>query len=449
MNSHDSLRMEQLLRERGYGAASAPDHADLIVFNTCSIRAKAEQKLFSAVGTFRDLKNERPDLIIAVAGCMAQQYGKVLFNRQPIVDLAIGPDHIEELPDLVERIIQGEGPLVSTGKETGTPRFMPASATTGPRVATCYVTIMKGCNERCSYCIVPSTRGRERYRPSREIITEVSQLATAGVSEITLLGQTVNAWREPNAPGEPAFDRLVRAIASEAPTLRRLRYTSPHPRYMTPSLIEAYADLAILPAHVHLPVQSGSDRILKRMVRRHNRSQYLDAIGALKRARPGLTVSTDLIVGFPGETAEDFQRTLDLVREAQFVAAYGFKYSPRPLTPALQLSDDVPEAVKEERLAILLGLIEEQQNAHLASLVGQSTWVLLEGTNEKQPTLYTGRSERNEIVHVSVPFDADWSGAMVRVMIEQANKHSLMASLIDGPSHRPRCGSVTLSNSCL
>jgi tRNA-2-methylthio-N6-dimethylallyladenosine synthase len=437
MNIHDSRRIEQVLRERGYNGSESAEKADLIIFNTCSIRAKAEQKLFSAVGTFRDLKRERPEIVVVVAGCMAQQYGKALFRRQPVIDIAIGPDHICELPDLVDRVHAGGGPLVSIEKETGAPRFLQPRATSKSPLVSGYVTIMKGCDERCSFCIVPYTRGPEMYRPADEIVDEVAKLVEAGVREITLLGQTVNSWRDPafgsKATGDPAFAKLLRRVAAEVPELQRLRYTSPHPRYMTGELVQAHAELAVLPLHVHLPVQSGSDRVLKRMVRHHGRDQYIESARALKRARPGIVLSTDLIVGFPGETDEDFEQTLDLVREVGFVSGYAFKYSSRPFTPALKLGDTIPETVKEERLASLLSLIELQQTAHLESLVGQRVKVLLEGPNRKEPSHFTGRSQRHEIVHVSVPKGSDWTGKLVDVLVQHANKHSLMGSFADGP----------------
>lgn len=451
MNIHDSRRIEQVLRERGYHCSESAEQADLVIFNTCSIRAKAEQKLFSAVGTLRDIKLERPEIVVVVAGCMAQQYGKALFHRQPVIDIALGPDHICELPDLVDRVQAGGGPFVSTEKEAGTPRFLQPGPMSESPLVSGYVTIMKGCDQRCSFCIVPYTRGPEKYRPADEIVDEVAKLVTAGVREITLLGQTVNSWREPavgsSETGEPAFAKLLRRVAAEVPALQRLRYTSPHPRYMTAQLIQAHAELEVLPLHVHLPVQSGSDRVLKRMVRRHGRDQYIENVRALKRARPGLALSTDLIVGFPGETDEDFEHTLNLVREVGFVSAYAFKYSPRPFTPALKLGDDIAETVKEERLDRLLSLIEVQQNAHLESLVGQKVKVLLEGPNRKEPSCFTGRSERHEIVHVLVPKGSEWTGKLVDVLVEHANKHSLMGSLADSP--RPQGLVLGSSTMCL
>lgn len=432
MNVHDSRRIVEALDDYGYQATHDAGTADLIIFNTCSVRDKAEHKLVSAVGALRSLKKKRADLIIAVAGCMAQQYGEALLKKIDFIDLVIGPDNIVELPCLVARVKQAARPLVRTVFDLDDPSFLRArAAPRGNRVAE-YVTIMKGCNERCAFCIVPTTRGSERYRRADEIIDEIRQLVEGGIREVTLLGQTVNSWYDPDQKEKRekfAFAYLLRRIALEVPKLIRLRYTSPHPGYLTPALITAHAELDLLPWHLHLPVQSGSDRMLKRMVRRYSRNSYLEKTQALLKARPGLTFSTDFIVGFPGETEDDFQQTLSLVREVGFVTAFAFKYSPRPNTPALKLGDPVPESVKNQRLERLFELLEAQQSAHNKSLVGTKTRVLLEKANLKDINSYSGRSHRHEIVHVEVPAGIDFNGRLVEVMIERANRHSLIGSL--------------------
>src|SRR5688572_4216100 len=371
MNQHDSERIGEVLRGAGYRDVSEPEAADLIVLNTCSIREKAEQKLRSEVGRLGLLKRHRPELAIAVAGCVAQQEGERLLERLPQIDLILGPDNIPELPGLLADLEIGGVPRVRTEFDTSSPHFLAAQPEPGRQGATAFVTVMKGCDERCTFCIVPYTRGPERYRKADDIVAEIRGMVDGGVREVTLLGQTVNSWIEPGQVSPVSqFASLLRRIAHEVPELARLRYTSPHPRHLTDALIDAHAELAVLPHHVHLPVQSGSDRLLKRMLRRYTRAHYLDRIAALRARVPDLTLSTDVIVGFPGETEEDFEATLSLVREAGFVAAFAFKYSPRPHTPALKLEDDVTEEIKDERLQRLLALIETQQSAHLRSLVG-------------------------------------------------------------------------------
>jgi tRNA-2-methylthio-N6-dimethylallyladenosine synthase len=459
MNVHDSTRMEEALVAHGWVAAQGHDDADLIVFNTCSVREKAEQKLRSEIGRLKPLKAQRPGLVIAIAGCVAQQEGDALLARLPHVDLIVGPDNLGELPMLAETIRLGGPPVARTVFDLDAPAFLHAAPKLPGRTTpvSAFVTTMKGCDERCSFCIVPYTRGPERYRPLREIVDECARLVDAGVREIMLLGQTVNSWLPPeeyaalpaagdDSPAqrargdESAFATLLRAIAREVPGLRRLRYASPHPRHVTPDLIAAHAELDVLARHVHLPVQSGSDRMLKRMIRRYRREEYVARAAALKASRPGLTLSTDVIVGFPGETDDDFEQTLSLVREVGFIALFGFKFSPRPYTPALKLADDVPEPLKAERLARLFAEVERQQQAHLASLVGSDVDVLFEGPsspNEKEGRVTSfakmmGRSERNEIVHVDVPAGRDGAalvGQVVRLRVARANAHSLGGEL--------------------
>ncbi len=430
MNVHDSRRIEEVLRASGWEPTDEGALAELIVLNTCSVREKAEHKLMSALGTLRPFKAER-EVIVAVAGCVAQQEGERLLARAPLVDIVIGPDNIPELPALIEHARSGGPPIARTVFDLDDPHFLSATPRPAHREVTSYVTVMKGCDERCTFCVVPYTRGPERYRGAEAIVSEIRGLVDGGVREVTLLGQTVNSWFEPSddeGPRASEFASLLRRIAAEVPALARLRYTSPHPRHLTDALIAAHAELPVLPRHVHLPVQSGSDRVLKRMLRRYTREHYLARIAALREAVPGLTLSTDLIVGFPGETDEDFALTLSLVEEAGFVAAFAFKYSPRPHTPALKLGDDVPEHVKDERLQAVLSLVERQQGAHLASLVGTETEVLVEGPSAKGER-FTGRSSRHEIVHVVAPEGVDPTGHVVRVSIEQAFKHSLLGRM--------------------
>jgi len=442
MNVHDSERMHEVLRGAGYVESDDPRAADVVVLNTCSVREKAEQKLLSEVGRLAKLKRERPELVLVVAGCVAQQEGEKLLTRAPSIDLVVGPDNIPELPRLVDELSLGAPPLVRTVFDIEEPRFLTAlSVAAGSPTA--YVTIMKGCDERCSFCIVPYTRGPERYRPSDEIVAEIAALAAAGVREVTLLGQTVNSYQDPQkalprAPGasaddpdESEFAALLRRIALEVPDLKRLRYTSPHPRHLTPSLILAHAELSVLARHVHLPVQSGSDRILKRMIRRYTRAEYVTRTAALVRAVPDVALSTDIIVGFPGETDDDFAATLSLVREIGYKGLFGFKYSVRPYTPARKLPDDVPEAVKSERLARLFEASEELLGAHLRSLVGTGQRVLIEAEGKEGGASFSGRTERNEIVHIHGAEGLDLRGEIVDVSVVRANKHSLQGELTE------------------
>ncbi len=445
MNVHDSRRIEEVLRANGYREATEPALADLLVVNTCSVRDKAEHKLMSLLGTFRPFKEANRDTVLAVAGCVAQQEGERLLRKAPFIDIVLGPDNIPELPELIQNVEQGSPPITRTVFDMDDPQFLRAKPHRDRPEVTAYVTVMKGCDERCTFCIVPYTRGAERYRPADEILGEIADLVEGGVREITLLGQTVNSWHEPGdwtaamqtpskmAASTSAFPALLRRIASEVPRLARLRYTSPHPRHVTPALVDAHADLGVLPAHVHLPVQSGSDVLLRRMARRYTAEDYVARTDALKRARPGLTLSTDFIVGFPGETEADFEQTLALVRRVGFVAAFGFKYSPRPYTPALKLGGEVPEDVKDERLSRLFSLVETQQQAHLRSLIGEPLEVLVEGRSPGDSGRYSGRSERNEIVHLVAPDGHDPTGELVRVTVDEAFRHSLSGVMEGAP----------------
>jgi tRNA-2-methylthio-N6-dimethylallyladenosine synthase len=442
MNVHDSARMEGVLRAAGGVAVEQPDQADVVVLNTCSVREKAEQKLRSEVGRLSPIKRARPHLIVALAGCVAQQEGQKLIDRVPHVDLVIGPDNIDELPALLVEQMAGAPPTVRTEFDVAAPRFLTWTAD-GPHArapVVALVTTMKGCDERCSFCVVPYTRGPERYRPAVEIVDEVRRFVLAGSREVLLLGQTVDSFRDPalpppngDDPDETQFPHLLRLIARESPAgLARVRYTSPHPRHATESLARAHADLDVLARHVHLPVQSGSDRVLRRMIRRYTRAEYVARAERLMRARSGLTLSTDIIVGFPGETEEDFAHTLSLLREVGFVSLFGFKYSPRPHTPARRLEDDVPEAVKSERLARVFEAAESIGAAHLAALVGTRQRVLVEGPSKSEKGAagprgrVQGRTERSEIVHIEAPEASGLVGEVVDVSITRANRHSLL-----------------------
>ena len=457
MNAHDSVRMEDALLGLGYGQVDEPSAADLFLVNTCSIREKAEHKLMSLLGRLRPLKAARPHLVIVVAGCVAQQEGDRLLRKAPMVDLVIGPDNIPELPALLADIEQGAPPRARTVFDLDNPTFLPArqhslglQASTGlgtslkakyPEVSS-FVTIMKGCDERCTYCIVPYTRGPERYRSADSIIDEVRTLSEAGVREITLLGQTVNSWYEPDAEQDKdmpsrtrssEFASLLRRIAQEAPKLLRLRYTSPHPKHITPELIQAHADLELLPRHVHMPVQSGSNAVLKRMLRRYTREEYIDRVQALQNT-PNLTLSTDIIVGFPGESEEDFESHPRSRSYCGFCLRVRVQILGTSLHTRTQTKNDVSEEEKDRRLQALLALVESQQQRHLHTLVGTKQKVLMEASDHGK-----GRSERNEIVHFDTPNIECTPGALLEVTIEEAYKHSLRGRvenvLVEAPVH--------------
>lgn len=448
MNSHDSERIRDVLLAEGHREASGPADADIVLLNTCSVREKAEQKLRSEVGRLLRLKRERPHLVLGVAGCVAQQEKERLLGAIPGLDLVVGPDNISSIPGLLRSVDQGGPPQVLTEFDLTDPTFL-LPRPVDRRSPAAYVTTMKGCDERCAFCIVPTTRGPERYRPSGEVIEEIRMLVDSGVREVTLLGQTVNSYRDPSRalPDAPASDAgrawgktrrlleaedsefaaLLRAVARSVPRLERVRYTSPHPRHLTPQLIRAHAELRVLPRHVHLPVQSGSDRVLKRMIRRYTVGEYTERVDALRAHVPDLTLSTDVIVGFPGETREDFQKTLELVARIGFTGLFGFKYSPRPGTPATRMADDVPEDEKSARLGELLELSNAIRQTHLRSLVGSRQNVLVEGVSPDES--YTGRTERNEIVHFGCTRDV--VGEVVPVTITRAFKNSLAAETAD------------------
>lgn len=430
MNVHDSQRIEELMLAAGYEISHEVEGADVVVLNTCSVREKAEQKLRSEAGRLK-----KSDVVLVVAGCVAQQEGERLVKDMPFIDVVVGPDNLAELPSLVRDAELGATPAVRTVFDVDDPRFLTNQVREGGVGASAYVTVMKGCDERCSFCIVPYTRGPERYRSAADVVGEVRALVDGGAREVVLLGQTVNSFMDPAVPveadrdpDESQFPALLRRIAAEAPGLDRLRYTSPHPRHLTESLVRAHAELPVLADHVHMPVQSGSDRMLRRMIRRYTRAEYVARVNALRAARPSLTLSTDIIVGFPGETRDDFEQTLSMVREVGFAALYGFKYSQRPHTPALRLGDDVSEGEKQERLLALFELSESLTRANLASLVGARVEVLVEGPSRPGAATRVGRTRRNEIVHLPGAPGLD-AGAVVVAEVVRANKHSLEGRL--------------------
>ncbi len=397
MNSYDSEKMVELMQSAyGLRLVATPEEADVILMNTCSVREKAEEKVYSELGRYRRLKEKQPHMVIGVGGCVAQQEGERIQKRAPFVDLVFGPQTYHQLPEMVNRI-RRERVRITNVEMPEIEKFdhLPGTSEGG---LSRFVTIMEGCDKFCTFCVVPYTRGREISRPAADILRECRNLLAAGAVEITLLGQNVNGYRGPGPDGaEWDFATLLFAVA-ELPGLRRLRFTTSHPLEVDEGLIEAFRDLPQLMPYLHLPVQSGSDAILKAMHRGHSRADYLRTIEALRGARPDLALSSDFIVGFPGETDEDFADTLSLVREVGFDSAYCFAYSPRPGTPASEMEDSVPAEVKQTRLAELLALMKTQTKAALDRKIGRTVEVLFDGTGKQEGDL-TGRTPDNKIVH--------------------------------------------------
>ncbi|MGB8817740.1 MAG: tRNA (N6-isopentenyl adenosine(37)-C2)-methylthiotransferase MiaB [Rhizobiaceae bacterium] len=384
MNAYDSTRMADALVKSGYDETQSLDDADLVLLNTCHIREKAAEKVYSELGKLRDLKAERKvggrTLTIGVAGCVAQAEGDEIFRRAKAVDLVVGPQSYHRLPDIVGRVARGE--RVNETEYSTEDKFEHLPQADKARIAsrgvTAFLTVQEGCDKFCTFCVVPYTRGNEISRPVSQIVTEAKALAAAGVREITLLGQNVNAWHGKGDDGTDwGLGRLLRHLA-QIQGIKRLRYITSHPRDMADDLIEAHRDLPQLMPYLHLPVQSGSDRILKAMNRRHTAAHYLALLARIRAVRPDIALSGDFIVGFPGETDADFEATMEIVRQTGYAAAYSFKYSPRPGTPASEMKNQVPAKVMDERLQALQALILQQQNEFNAALIGQTLEVLVE-----------------------------------------------------------------------
>ncbi|AZO34616.1 tRNA (N6-isopentenyl adenosine(37)-C2)-methylthiotransferase MiaB [Mesorhizobium sp. M2A.F.Ca.ET.037.01.1.1] len=432
MNVYDSQRMTDALAADGYVATDAVEDADLVLLNTCHIREKAAEKVYSELGRIRDIKAERAkagrELLIGVAGCVAQAEGAEIIRRAPAVDLVIGPQTYHRLPDVLARVRGGEK-IVETeyaieDKFEHLPQ--PKRAELAKRGVTAFLTVQEGCDKFCTFCVVPYTRGAEVSRPVAQIVAEAERLAEAGVREVTLLGQNVNAWHGVGENGEEwGFGRLLFRLA-EIPGLARLRYTTSHPRDMDDELIAAHRDLPALMPYLHLPVQSGSDRILKAMNRRHTARDYLALIERIRAARPDIAMSGDFIVGFPGETDEDFDATLKLVREVGYASAFTFKYSPRPGTPGAEMDGHLSETVKDERLQRLQALINDQQQNFIASVVGRTVSTLIEKPG-RRPGQILGRSPwLNPVI---VDDKAGGIGDIIDVRITKTGPNSLFAEL--------------------
>jgi tRNA-2-methylthio-N6-dimethylallyladenosine synthase len=424
MNEYDSDKIADVLRAaHGADRTERPEDADLIVFNTCSVREKAQEKVFADLGRVRHLKRAKPDLMIAVGGCVASQEGAAIVERSPFVDVVFGPQTLHRLPDLLARRRASGIPQVDISfplieKFDG----LPEPRAEGTRA---FVSIMEGCSKYCSFCVVPYTRGEEVSRPFADVMAEISNLAAQGVKEVTLLGQNVNAWRGDIGGRMADFAELLHFVA-ELP-IGRIRYTTSHPREFTQRLIDAHAALPKLAPHVHLPVQSGSDRVLAAMKRGYTTLEYRSIVRRLRAARPGVSVGSDFIVGFPGETDDDFEATLKLAREVEFDDSYCFIYSPRPGTPAAELSDHVDEAVKSARLQRLQGQIQAQADAVAERMVGTTQRVLVEGASKKRAHELAGRTGNNRVVNF--PGSAGLVHRFVDVRITERRSHSLRGEL--------------------
>ena len=433
MNVYDSERMADALAPDGYVQTDDAANADLVLINTCHIREKASEKLYSDLGRLRDMKAERADgadVTIAVAGCVAQAEGAEIIRRAPVVDLVVGPQSYHRLPELVARSRSaappaGDDQLAAAFEPRAKFDQLPKDRTaTGP---TAFLTVQEGCDKFCAFCVVPYTRGAEFSRPAEDIVAEARRLAEKGVREITLLGQNVNAYRAGSPDGPVELAALMRRLA-EIPGVERLRYTTSHPNDMTDALIAAHAECPAVMPYLHLPVQSGSDRILKAMNRRHTAEAYVRLVERLRAARPDLALSGDFIVGFPGETEADFEATLDLIRQVTYASAFSFKYSRRPGTPAASAADQVPEMVKTERLARLNELLESQRQAFNRSKVGTVMPILFERQG-RHPGQLIGRSPWLQSVWTEAPDTL--MGQIAQVEITGVGPNSLVGKRIE------------------
>ncbi|MDF1615022.1 tRNA (N6-isopentenyl adenosine(37)-C2)-methylthiotransferase MiaB [Desulfurivibrio dismutans] len=436
MNERDSEIMAQLMSQAAYLETASPEEADCIVVNTCSIRGKAAQKAYSLLGGYRRLKKRRPDLVIAVAGCVAQQDGESLLKKMPHLDLVIGPQNIYRLPELVEAARWQASRTTATEltKDFVIPPFLPKMDGSGAPHKR-FVTIMQGCNNFCTYCVVPHTRGREVSRKPEDIINEVRHLAEHGVREVTLLGQNVNSYGQDRNPatlaengGGDDFPSLLRAVAA-VDGIRRVRFTTSHPKDLSARLISCFAELEKLCPHFHLPVQSGSDRILARMNRKYTRADYLAKVSELRRVRPDIAITTDLIIGFPGEGEDDFADTMELVNFVRYDSAFSFKYSDRPNAAATAFTDKVSEEIKSRRLTLLQQRQDEISGEISQAMVGHTVEVMVEGKSKNAGEQWSGRTPTNRIVNFSSQQPLS-PGQFIDIYLEEACRHSLRGRIV-------------------
>ena len=429
MNEYDSARMADLLGEsHGLEPTDSADDADILLLNTCSIREKAQEKVFHQLGRWKHLKQKKPDLIIGVGGCVASQEGAEIGKRAPYVDLIFGPQTLHRLPEMIEVRRQGE-PMVVDVSFPEIEKFdrLPEPSVEGP---TAFVSIMEGCSKYCTFCVVPYTRGEEVSRPVDDVIAEVAGLAERGVKEVNLLGQNVNAYRGRNHLAETVDFADLLHLVNLVPGIERIRYTTSHPVEFTDAIVACYAEIPALVDHLHLPVQSGSDRILMAMKRGHTVLEYKATIRALRKIRPNISLSSDFIIGFPGETETDFAATMKLIEDIGFDTSFSFIYSARPGTPAAELRDEVPETVKKQRLHILQARIAQQAQQISESMVGTQQRILVTGPAKKHPGQLSGRTENNRVVNFACDNGA-LIGQFTEVEIMAAYTNSLLGRQIE------------------
>ncbi len=430
MNEYDSSRTAALLEKtHGLVRTNDPAEADVLLVNTCSVREKAQEKVFSELGRWRELKEERPGVIIGVGGCVASQEGEAIQARAPFVDLVYGPQTLHRVPFMIQRVKSARRPQI----DISFPEIEKFDALPEPRAEgpSAFVSVMEGCSKYCSFCVVPYTRGEEFSRPFDDTITEIFDLAQQGVREVTLLGQNVNAYRGLLHDGGHADLALLIDYAAAIDGIERIRFTTSHPAELTESLIETFASVPELVGHLHLPVQSGSDRILRLMKRTYTVAEYREKVARLRVARPGLSLSSDFIVGFPGETEQDFEQTMALIDEVGFDQSFSFIYSARPGTPAASLADDVPLDAKKERLTRLQARLSEHAAQIGRDMVGTAERVLVERPSKKDPHQMSGRTENNRVVNF--PGGKVLIGQFVDLRITEALPNSLRAELYPSP----------------
>lgn len=428
MNEYDSDKMRDvLMASHGMELTDIPEHADVLLLNTCSIREKAQEKVFSAVGRWKKIKDKRPGVIIGVGGCVASQEGDAIQKRAPYVDIVFGPQTLHRLPELLDKARSGEKHVVDISfPEIEKFDALPEPRAEGPKA---FVSVMEGCSKYCTYCVVPYTRGEEVSRPLDDVIAEIEVLAKQGVREINLLGQNVNAYRGEMDDGEIASFALLLHYVAAVDGIDRIRFTTSHPIEFTDDIIEAFAEIPQLVNHLHLPVQSGSNRVLAEMKRGHEREYYLEVMRKIKAVRPGISLSSDFIIGFPGETEQDFQDTMALIEEVGYDFSYSFIFSPRPGTPAANFVDETDLATKERRLQQLQKRLNEMTMAISESMVGTVQSILVEGVSKKNPLHLTGRTENNRVVNFAG--HPKLIGQFVDVLITEALPNSLRARVVE------------------
>lgn len=437
MNEYDSSKMLDVLRsDLNMQVTNSEEEADLLLLNTCSIREKAQEKVFSQLGRWRKLKLKNPELMIGVGGCVASQEGEALKQRAPYVDVVFGPQTLHRLPDMVRNVKSKNGAVIDISfPEIEKFDHLPKPQSDG---VSAFVSVMEGCSKYCSFCVVPYTRGEEFSRPFDDVIAEVAALAEQGVREVNLLGQNVNAYRGEMHDGEIADLALLIHYVAAIDGIDRIRFTTSHPVEFSDSLIEAFANVPELVNHLHLPVQSGADRILALMKRGHTALEYKSKIRRLREARPGISLSSDFIIGFPGETQEDFEQTMKLIETLGFDHSFSFIYSARPGTPAASLPDDVPLETKKARLKKLQSRIVEMASVISQSMLGSTQTVLVERPSRQDSSVMAGRTENNRVVNFAA--DASLIGEFVDVLITEALPNSLRGTLVSHPDQLQKTG---------